>query len=192
MPLAVIGAIVGEFVGSEHGLGHLILEANANASTDLLFAALIAISIACRDALPRWSRSPRSASGGGRCRRAAGHPAAQRKQDLHGRAARRRRSAPSTSTCRTGSSLSVLGPSGCGKSTLLRIIAGLIAADEGATVEVMGHAQNAPSDDVGVVFQTHNMLPWLTVEKNIRLAAEVRGLPAGEIDARGSEAVCRC
>jgi len=45
MPLAVIGAIVGEFVGSEHGLGHLILEANANARTDLLFAALIAVSI---------------------------------------------------------------------------------------------------------------------------------------------------
>jgi NitT/TauT family transport system permease protein len=45
MPLAVIGAIVGEFVASENGLGHLILEANANAKTDLLFAALIAISI---------------------------------------------------------------------------------------------------------------------------------------------------
>ncbi len=80
-----------------------------------------------------------------------------------------------------GQFTSVLGPSGCGKSTLLRITAGLIAPDEGATVQVMGHAQNAPSEDVGVVFQTHNMLPWLTVEKNIRLAAEVRGLPAGEI-----------
>lgn len=45
MPLAVIGAIVGEFVGSEHGLGHLILEANANARTDYLFAALVVISI---------------------------------------------------------------------------------------------------------------------------------------------------
>jgi NitT/TauT family transport system permease protein len=45
MPLAVIGAIVGEFVGSERGLGYLILEATAQARTDLLFAALIAISI---------------------------------------------------------------------------------------------------------------------------------------------------
>jgi NitT/TauT family transport system ATP-binding protein len=83
-----------------------------------------------------------------------------------------------------GRFVSVLGPSGCGKSTLLRIIAGLIAPDEGGAVEVMGHAQHAPSDDVGVVFQTHNMLPWLTVEKNMRLAAEVRGLPAKDIDAR--------
>jgi NitT/TauT family transport system permease protein len=45
MPLAVIGAIVGEFVGSQRGLGYLILEANAQARTDLLFAALVAISI---------------------------------------------------------------------------------------------------------------------------------------------------
>jgi len=45
MPLAVIGAIVGEFVGSEAGLGHLILDANANARTDLLFAALVMISL---------------------------------------------------------------------------------------------------------------------------------------------------
>ncbi len=44
MPLAVIGAIVGEFVGSENGLGHLILEANANARIELVFAALIAVS----------------------------------------------------------------------------------------------------------------------------------------------------
>jgi NitT/TauT family transport system permease protein len=45
MPLAVIGAVVGEFVGSEHGLGHLILDANAQARTDLVFAALVAVSI---------------------------------------------------------------------------------------------------------------------------------------------------
>ena len=45
MPLAVIGAVVGEFVGSENGLGHLILDANAQARTDLLFAALVTISI---------------------------------------------------------------------------------------------------------------------------------------------------
>ena len=42
---AVVGAIVGEFVASEKGLGHLILEANAAARTELMFAALIAISI---------------------------------------------------------------------------------------------------------------------------------------------------
>lgn len=85
---------------------------------------------------------------------------------------------------RRGEFVSILGPSGCGKSTLLRIIAGLIAPDTGGEVQVLGQPQEAVSCDVGVVFQTHNMLPWETVEANIRLAAEVRGLPQGEIDAR--------
>jgi NitT/TauT family transport system ATP-binding protein len=83
-----------------------------------------------------------------------------------------------------GQFLSILGPSGCGKSTLLRIIAGLTAADPGGIVSMSGRVQRGVSDDVGVVFQTHNMLPWQTVEANIRLAAEVRGMPRAEIDTR--------
>lgn len=85
-----------------------------------------------------------------------------------------------------GEFVSILGPSGCGKSTLLRIVAGLLDPDEGGTVDVFGHTQSYRdmSDDIGVVFQTHNMLPWDTVESNIRLAAEVRKLPKAEIDQR--------
>lgn len=45
MPLAVIGAIVGEFVGSEKGLGHLILFATANGRTDVLFAAILVVTL---------------------------------------------------------------------------------------------------------------------------------------------------
>jgi len=44
LPLCVIGSVVGEFVGSERGLGYLILDATAQAKTDMLFAALIAVS----------------------------------------------------------------------------------------------------------------------------------------------------
>ena len=83
-----------------------------------------------------------------------------------------------------GEFVSILGPSGCGKSTLLRIIAGLIMPDPGGMVEVLGRLQTSPSNDVGVVFQTHNLLPWLTAEANIRLAAEVQGIAAGEIRDR--------
>lgn len=83
-----------------------------------------------------------------------------------------------------GQFVSVLGPSGCGKSTLLRIVAGLLRADEGGSVQVLGREQTGPSMDVGVVFQTYNLLPWLTVEKNIRLAAEVQGFARAEIDKR--------
>jgi NitT/TauT family transport system ATP-binding protein len=88
---------------------------------------------------------------------------------------------------RRGEFVSLLGPSGCGKSTLLRIVAGLVASDPGGEVEVLGRLHADVSDDVGVVFQTHNMLPWLDVEHNLRLAAEVRGIPTRELDPRIDE-----
>jgi NitT/TauT family transport system ATP-binding protein len=83
--------------------------------------------------------------------------------------------------------VSVLGPSGCGKSTLLRMIGGLFTPDAGGEIDVLGRRQLTPSPDVGIVFQTHNMLPWLTVEENIRLAAEVRGVPPADIAVRTSK-----
>ncbi|MGH3505131.1 MAG: ABC transporter permease [Nocardioidaceae bacterium] len=43
--LAVVGAVVGEFVAANHGLGHLILTSTAQAQTALAFAALVALSI---------------------------------------------------------------------------------------------------------------------------------------------------
>jgi NitT/TauT family transport system ATP-binding protein len=83
-----------------------------------------------------------------------------------------------------GQFVSVLGPSGCGKSTLLRIMAGLLTPDPGGRIEMLGREQTSPSEGVGVVFQTHNMLPWRTVEQNLQLAAAVQGLAQDEIDAR--------
>jgi NitT/TauT family transport system ATP-binding protein len=80
--------------------------------------------------------------------------------------------------------VSVLGPSGCGKSTLLRIIAGLVPCDAGGAVSVGGAPVAAPLPQVGVVFQHHNMLPWLTVAKNVGLAAEIRGMPKEEIERK--------
>ncbi|SNS24209.1 NitT/TauT family transport system permease protein [Sphingomonas laterariae] len=45
MPLAVIGAIVGEFVGSNNGLGNVILTATGSSQTALTFAALLAVTL---------------------------------------------------------------------------------------------------------------------------------------------------
>lgn len=43
--LAVIGAIVGEFVGADSGLGKLLLNANANLQTSLLFAVFVVLTV---------------------------------------------------------------------------------------------------------------------------------------------------
>ena len=56
-----------------------------------------------------------------------------------------------------------VGPSGCGKTTMLRIIAGLDAEFDGAVAR--------PSGAIGMVFQEPRLLPWRTVEDNIRLIA---------------------
>ena len=58
----------------------------------------------------------------------------------------------------------LVGPSGCGKTTLLRILMGLDRDFEGV-VSLPQHRR------LGVVFQEPRLLPWLTVEGNIRLAA---------------------
>jgi NitT/TauT family transport system permease protein len=44
-PLALVGAIVGEFIGGNRGIGYLILSAQFNMDTALVFAALLSITI---------------------------------------------------------------------------------------------------------------------------------------------------
>ena len=78
--------------------------------------------------------------------------------------------------------VSVLGPSGCGKSTLLRILAGLIDYRHGS-VFLNGSVVTKPSIDVGVVFQSSNMLPWLTVSQNVGLGAKFRGMKRADVQA---------
>jgi ABC-type nitrate/sulfonate/bicarbonate transport system ATPase subunit len=58
----------------------------------------------------------------------------------------------------------LVGPSGCGKTTLLRIIAGL-DRDYAGSVTLPDHGR------LGVVFQEPRLLPWRTLEQNVRLAA---------------------
>src|SRR5579884_824745 len=63
-----------------------------------------------------------------------------------------------------GEVAALVGPSGCGKTTLLRLIVGLDRDFEGS-VRLPRHGR------LGVVFQEPRLLPWRTVDDNVRLAA---------------------
>jgi NitT/TauT family transport system ATP-binding protein len=67
-------------------------------------------------------------------------------------------------TLKAGAVGALVGPSGCGKTTLLRIITGL-DSDYAGTVHLPDHGK------LGMVFQEPRLLPWRTVEQNVRLGA---------------------
>jgi ABC-type nitrate/sulfonate/bicarbonate transport system ATPase subunit len=56
----------------------------------------------------------------------------------------------------------LVGPSGCGKSTMLRILAGL-------DHDFQGRVSRPVSARIGFVFQEPRLLPWRSVEENVRL-----------------------
>ncbi len=86
-----------------------------------------------------------------------------------------------------GEVTAIIGQSGSGKSTALRCIDRLEVIDSG-TIQVCGHAVHDPAvnlrqlrQDVGIVFQSYNLFPHLTVEQNITLAPKaVKGLSTAD------------
>src|SRR5690606_23179876 len=78
-----------------------------------------------------------------------------------------------------GETISIIGRSGSGKSTLLRCVNGLEPI-QGGSIVVDGVRVNDPSTDlrklrqhVGIVFQSYNLFPHLSVARNIMLAPTV-------------------
>ncbi|MGH6628749.1 MAG: ABC transporter ATP-binding protein [Burkholderiales bacterium] len=73
---------------------------------------------------------------------------------------------------REGEILTLVGPSGCGKSTLLRLIAGLVQPSAGR----IGLSPEAQRAGLAFVFQNPTLMPWASVERNVRLPLDLSGV----------------
>jgi NitT/TauT family transport system ATP-binding protein len=97
---------------------------------------------------------------------------------------------PTTLQVRQGEFLAIVGPSGCGKSTLLNMVAGTLRPSSG-TVSYLGAAVAGANRDVGYITQKNFCLPWRTVEANVRLPLEFRGVPRAESTERVARALAQ-
>lgn len=89
---------------------------------------------------------------------------------------------------REGEIVALLGKSGSGKSTLLRCLAGLIPASSGS-VTYRGEELRGANPGTAMVFQTFALLPWLTVQQNVELGLEAKGMDREERARQAVEAI---
>ena len=100
-------------------------------------------------------------------------------------------------TVRAGEVIALLGPSGSGKTTLLNIIGCILAPSAGRVVLdgepvfdgkwLRRDLRRLRLDKIGFIFQSHNLLPFLTAEENVAVVLDLAGLPAEEGRARARE-----
>ena len=103
-------------------------------------------------------------------------------------------------TIKTGSFMGLMGPSGCGKSTLLKIMAGLETPDSGSVFvdeKVIFKDGKLRMSDIefaafrrkhfGFIFQSHQLIPELTVLENIILPLQLNGLSRKTAKKRAEE-----
>jgi NitT/TauT family transport system ATP-binding protein len=84
-----------------------------------------------------------------------------------------------------GQFISLVGPSGCGKSTVLRLIAGLGEMSSGSIHWGRGHAQRK----LAFVFQEAALMPWATVQDNVRLPLKLAGVGKAVAERAVAEAL---
>ncbi len=75
----------------------------------------------------------------------------------------------------SGQIVCIVGPSGCGKSTLLRMAGGLERPDQGEILQV-GEPPEDCLNPLTFIFQDFALLPWRTVDGNVRLVLEDHGI----------------
>ena len=93
-------------------------------------------------------------------------------------------------TIRDGEFVSIIGPSGSGKSTLLNMLGALDVPDSG-TISVAGRDLSSSkklnefrSDEIGFIFQLHNLIPNISVVENIEIPMFTQGISSSEMRSR--------
>lgn len=87
--------------------------------------------------------------------------------------------------CNDGEFLSIIGPSGCGKTTILSLLAGLIKPTSGKIL--IDNSPDLKQSNLGYMLQKDQLFPWRTIEKNIYLPLEIKGLLTEKNKAYASE-----
>ncbi len=90
------------------------------------------------------------------------------------------------------------GPSGSGKTTLLSLIGALRSTQEGR-LNVLGHQLDNSAErlrvkvrrQIGYIFQQHNLLDCLSIQKNVRMALQLQGVFGREANRRAAEVLDR-
>ncbi len=76
--------------------------------------------------------------------------------------------------------VSIIGPSGCGKTTLMHCLAGFIEKKFGI-IKLDNELVEGVSTKFGLVFQNHNILPWMNVAENIGFGLKIDGVEQKKI-----------
>lgn len=79
--------------------------------------------------------------------------------------------------------LTLLGPSGCGKTTILRAVGGFHKIDQGTILLDGKEIQDTPPEKrpTGMVFQSYNLWPHMTIDENMALGLKLRKIPKRQI-----------
>lgn len=94
-----------------------------------------------------------------------------------------------------GEYVAVVGPSGSGKTTLLSMLGGMLSPDTGKVLFDRESLYDLPVTDrtrlrrerIGFVFQTFNLVPYLTALENVQIPLFLRGISKADQDARATE-----